>query len=108
MRCRVRTFSISKKLGFELCTECEQRVYLILQDGEAFAGRQRQHPADQRKIDAILAVLWFHEFSLLPRCRQSVTLPDSSAQMRHESAQVRSDGHSFMPRFACFAYEARK
>jgi hypothetical protein len=68
-RYRVRSFNISRNLGFELCTECEQRVYLILEDGEAFARRQRQHPADKREIDAIITVLGtvlgHHEFSLL-------------------------------------------
>ena len=62
-----QAISISRNLGIELGTECEQRVYLILQDSEAFARRQRQHPADQREIDSIVTVLRGHELSLLPQ-----------------------------------------
>ena len=68
-----RNKGITEKLGFELCTECEQRVYLILQHGEAFARRQRQHPADQREIHSIVTVLGRHEFSLL-RALMAATL----------------------------------
>jgi hypothetical protein len=63
--CRVRTLNISRNLGFELCTEGEQRVYLILEDGEALARRQGKHPADQREIDSVITVLRHHELSLL-------------------------------------------
>ena len=52
-------------MGFELCTECEQRVYLILQDGKPFARRQRKHPADQREVHAIFTALWHHVFSVI-------------------------------------------
>lgn len=59
----------------QLCTEREQRVYLILQDCEPFARRQRRHPADQREIDSIVTVLRRHEFSLLLRTRIDIRKP---------------------------------
>jgi hypothetical protein len=66
-RWRAKTLSISKNLGLEFCTECEQRVYLILQNVEALARRQGQHSANQREVDSVLTVLRRHEFSLLLR-----------------------------------------
>jgi hypothetical protein len=65
-RCLLGTFRISRNLGLELCTESEQRVYLILEDGKPFARSQRQNPADQRKIHAVFTALWHHEFSIIP------------------------------------------
>jgi hypothetical protein len=60
--------------GFELCTEGEQRVYLILEDGEALARSQGKHSADQRQIDAIIAVPGAHGLSLL-RAFQAIPRP---------------------------------
>lgn len=66
--CRVRIFNISSSAGLEFLAESDQRVYLILQYLKALTRRERQHPADQRQVDAILAVIRVHQSSLLQMC----------------------------------------
>src|SRR5260370_21564255 len=62
-----RTRRISRKLVFGLLTDTQDRGNIVLQHVEPLGWSQRQHPADQRQVDTVLAVRWdfvrFHFYS---------------------------------------------
>src|ERR1035441_5380360 len=54
--CRARS-AVRKLLSGIQFSDGEDRIHVVLQELEALRRRQREHPADQRQVDAIFAVI---------------------------------------------------